>query len=488
MSGCATSTLTLYSDTRDKQGQDAQKAWAAVDLAGQLSIPRKNLKALLDEQLAVEDALWSAHRTARARELSYSWTLADFDRRVRARFAKLSGVTEEELQQRRNKLESTQESFQTIITNFSLVGQPPPKCDALLKEGGQAEALEEAKKLTTEAARIAVQQAIPRAVANCRTFDELQKLPTGGELGVARGQLKLEKEAIEQDEQKATALKAAFDDAQGKYTESTRALLGDPDDPKAKEDVSAAIKKLSDLVEKISKAQDAFSVKVLTEERLASLDGFLTTYQDIAAGKEVKDGNKVAIALAVFPDVREKARKALSDLQKPKLSALAIQKSVELAKLEAVQKDIGTRRQIVAELEGRVAALDAQLQSLASALAPFDKDSAIKTAAKKTLLEVMTEKGDAGFEMRTKLWGSTTRYLDAEGRLRAEAAKANYRISALSYERALTYSESSINQWKALIDPSVELMAMYGAAGLKSSDLIALFNSVTLLWIGAGVH
>ena len=60
LSGCASTSSSLphlYRPARDKQGQEASKAWGSVDLDAQLSVPRKNLKALLDEQLAVEDEL-----------------------------------------------------------------------------------------------------------------------------------------------------------------------------------------------------------------------------------------------------------------------------------------------------------------------------------------------------------------------------------------------------------------------------------------------
>jgi outer membrane protein TolC len=79
-------------------------------------------------------------------------------------------------------------------------------------------------------------------------------------------------------------------------------------------------------------------------------------------------------------------------------------------------------------------------------------------------------------------------FLDAEGRLRAEAGKTRYRMTALERERTLSIAESNINQWKALIDPSVDLMVAYGTSGLKSSDIQAFLNSLTLLWIGVGVN
>ena len=75
--------------------------------------------------------------------------------------------------------------------------------------------------------------------------------------------------------------------------------------------------------------------------------------------------------------------------------------------------------------------------------------------------------------------------MDAEGRLRAETGKAYYRISALEHEMALTYVDSGLKQWKALLDPSVELMALYAGSGVKVTEVTSFFNSVALLWIAA---
>lgn len=487
---CATAPLlsgcqTIYSPARDKQGQDAQKAWSEVDLASQVTVPRKNIKALLDEQLAMEDDIWSAFRTARARSMAHSWSLARLETEIESRLKFLAGsMSAVERKKNRDELTRAMASLQSIAESNALAGQPPPNCAALQTGKGLAEAHAAAEKLP-DPAKVTVAVNLDRASRECRSVANIAA--AGGAVGEAAAILEADKAALAADESAAERLKNAYATARRTYDESARTLLGDPSDPKAKEAVERAVTKLGNLVEAVKSAQDSFSTKLITEERLASLDGFLTTYKDVASGKGVEDGNKVAIALALFPDLRDKARTALRDLERPNLVPLAVQKNIELAKLEGAQRSIDLRRQVVAERQAQVAALDAQVEALDEAKGTF-KDAAVRDLLNKTLLEVMNEKSDKGLDTRVKLWRSTTRYLDAEGRLRAEAGKAPYRISALEHERALTLAESNINQWKALIDPSVELMAGYGAAGLKSSDLIALFNSLTLLWIAIGVN
>jgi len=488
LSGCASpgSGLHLYSPARDKQGQEVSKTWGAVDLSSQLSVPRKNLKALLDEQLAVEDEIWTAFRAAQARRLAQGETLSGWRGEMEGRLLMLAGnATTESLKADANDLKFANGSLRSINETRELAGLPPADCGKLGTPEGLAASQQAASKIESGDVRAVALATLSAAAPNCRAITGI--VAKGGELATASALLERDKAAVEGGKARAGALKSEYAAAKRTYDETALTLLGDPSDPTARASVDKAIAKLGALVDKIKAAQDTFSAKVLTEERLASLDGFLTSYKDVAAGKAVEDGNRFAIALAVFPDIRDKARKSLRDAQKPNLVPLTLQKNVELAKLQAAQKDIELREQVVAERMAQVDSLRAQAGALIAALEAFN-DASLRNQTGKSVLDVMSATGDSGLEARIKLWKASTKYLDAQGRLRAETNKAYYRISALEHEKVLTGVESGINQWKAVIDPSVELMAGYGAAGLKSSDLIQLFNAATLLWIGAGVN
>jgi hypothetical protein len=79
-------------------------------------------------------------------------------------------------------------------------------------------------------------------------------------------------------------------------------------------------------------------------------------------------------------------------------------------------------------------------------------------------------------------------YLDADSRLHAEIRKTNTRVRAMEHERALAAAESNVAQWNALITSGVGQLADFGASGIRPERITALINSLTLLWIGAGVN
>lgn len=497
LGGCSSSAWHLHSPAREKQGQESQKAWSEVDASSPLTVTRKNIKAWLDEQTAVEDAIWTAHRNSRAQSMAYGWTLERYRTELDDRLQALAGkLNPEDRKKQRASLRVANAGLASYNVNLQAIGQPPPDCEALLKPDGLANAQQAAAKIENPAHGAIIVGGLSSALGHCRVIHEVT-VKNGGELGSALALVAADELALDTDRKAAETLKNAYETAMKVYTESVQALIGNPEDDKTKQAVADAVKKLGDLVTNLSKAQDAFSTKFITEERLESLNGLLKTYDDVVAGKEVKDGNRIAIALALFPEIRMKASKALSDAKKPYLLPLAMQKNVELAKLDATNRAIDLRKQIIAERKTQVAAIDAQLDALTQARQAFQRQKSpsptntnavyeehpdLTPILRKTLVDVMNGT-EASLSMRTKLWRSTALFLDAEGRLRADVGKAFYRISALEHEQVLTYAESGLNQWKALIDPSVELIAAYSAAGVKVTDITGVLNSVTLLWI-----
>jgi hypothetical protein len=299
---------------------------------------------------------------------------------------------------------------------------------------------------------------------------------------------------LTEDEAKTATLRSNYKAALAEYERAASLLVVNPTENRDK--VDAALKRLGDLAQDLKNADDAFSLEFLSEERIASLDRFLSTYSDVVAGKGTEGGNRAAIALAVFPDLIDKARVALKDLEKPNLVPLVLQKNLEQTKLEAAQRDIQTRTRLISLRQAHVDGLTAQARAYKAADDALNAKGVTQRLATLKLREAMkpvsdkevTDDPDGLFESKQKLWKATALYLDAQGRLRANVGKTRYRVTALERERTLTYAESNVNQWKALIDPSVELMGAYGASGVKSSDIQSLFNSLTLLWIGVGVN
>lgn len=493
------SGIGLYSETRDKQGQAAKEAWSKVDLQAQLAVPRKNLQVLLDEQLLLEDELWSTRREALARAMAYGWTVDKFNTAVKEGFERVAGTGADLVALAKAQKDiATAAKVQAIQVTAPLsLGIPMPSCELIAasetdkKQQETLDKLEAAQPAGT--ARDTLTNAIKNSRGDCKVLVRgLHGVAVAGELGRASKALTDEQTALKDERKKADDARAEYQAALSEYEEAAAKLQKKSDDSVAK--VKEAMDRLAGVIDGLKSAEDVFSVQLVSEARIASLDRFLATYSDVLAGKGTpEDASKAAIALALFPDLVNKAQQSLKDLEKPNLVPLVIEKKVEQARLAAAERDIATRNSVIALRQAHYDLLLAQLDAYQRAQNWLGTAGAGTAKLVEVLQPVpntkdMSAAAKSQFESRKNLWMATSLYLDAEGRLRAEVGKTRYRITALVHEKALTYAESNIRQWQVLIDPSVEIMAMYGASGLKSSDIAAFINSLTLLWIAVGVN
>lgn len=488
LGGCA-----IYSETRDKQGQAAQASWSKAKdaLNAPVATARKNVQALLDEQLATEDSIWKFRRSQLAQALAFKSTLGDFNALVLSAQARVGEGANEALKKSLLDIERAHQSISSAQSSLALFGLTVPDCDKLTDEAKrQAFENNEVQAITDGNAKQAMMGVEPSLVIACKTLkDESDKPIISGELLAAKVALENEKAALDSDMKASEGAQSSYKAALAQYSAAADALLRDP--TSSRDTVTQALDKLAKLEGDLTKFQDAFSVKFVAQARLESLDRFLSTYKDIASGKAAPaDANRTAIALAVFSDLRDKATKALNDLENPNLVPLVTQKSIEQVKLAATQRDIDARQQLIAQRQAYFEAVAAQVDAYQRIADVLKLREVAVLGATTSLREALSPAAasDAAFETRVKLWRAVARYLDAEGRLRADAGKAQYRILALIHEQALTYAESNIAQWQALIDPSVQVLGDYAAAGLKTSDITAFLDSLALLWIGAGVH
>jgi hypothetical protein len=67
IAGCG--TIYVHSDVRQKQGEDATKAWNEIDLKSTFRAERENLAKLLDAELETQDRLALTVRDAELRKL-----------------------------------------------------------------------------------------------------------------------------------------------------------------------------------------------------------------------------------------------------------------------------------------------------------------------------------------------------------------------------------------------------------------------------------
>lgn len=521
LSGCSSTSgglsgARLYSAERDKQGQAAKEAWSKVDLKSQIEVPRQNLAKTLAEQIAIEEDIWMKRRGIQAGRMAGSWTVDEFRETAGAELLRVVGGADAHAAEGRareykgaaNKVETATNQLDGPINKMEASGIAPPPCSVAMDDAKLAE-YNKAKLQSVSEARAAIYAGSMKSlVTACETIASNQTAAAkaaGGELGKARRELADEEAALERAKVDADLLLTNLKTAQAEYEAAEKELKGNPGQTKDK--VNSALDKLRALVEELpgsvnpdAKAGDdkllkesAIATKLFSQERLDAINKFLENYDSVLKGDGTAAGsNRLAVALALFPDLQQKSQEALANADQPNLTPLILRKKIEQTKLDTANRDlermhtvIGLRRQIVTGLE-------AQLYAYQNAYEGSKQVN--KTIAKwSDALQPIEEKPGEPVPISVKnekvaAWKASSQFLEAEGRMRADVGQNYYRVYALQSEGALLYAESSIQQWKGLIDPSVDLLAQWGASGVTSNDVIQLFNSLMLLGIAIGVN
>ncbi len=486
--GCA-----MYSETRDKQGQAVQAAWTKVDLKSPIEVPRKNLAALLEEQLSIEDDLWATRRSEMASRMASTMTVAQFTAIVDQALADAlgTGTSSKDFQAALDNSDNAAQDLARAARGLSFASIEMPTCDVVSDKAKLDAFRENLLASASDKQKASWNGAESGIVTACKSQADAAAVSTNsGEAGVAFRALKHERDAVQADRIKAQALADDLQQAQAEYKAQADALASKPGTSDA--DVKAALAKFEKADKAIESAQNSFAILAHSKAELDSIKQFLATYDDVSQGKGAPDGsNRAVIALALFPALADKAKKALADAEKPNLLPLVIEKNIQQQNLEAAQREVARRMKVIALLQSQVDLTIAEgdsFQQMKDSLA----DPLIK-AHPGDLLRVLLQPYDPNAspairQAKENAWRASSRYLDVWGRQRAEIGKNRYRISALANEKPIAFAESSINQWKVLIDPSVELMADFGASGVKTSDIKDFLNSVMLLAIAIGVN
>ena len=518
LSGCGSTSgglsgARLYSPERDKQGQAAKEAWSKVDLKSQIEVPRQNLAKTLAEQVATEEEIWIKRRDIQATRMAGSWTVIAFRETIGDQLVRVVGGADaaaaearaQTYQEGANAVETATQQLDGPINKMAASGVAPPPCSVAIDSAKLAEYSKTKLQLVSTDRAAIYAGSLGGLVEDCKKValnQEVVAKAAGGELGKARTELADETDALERERVAADLLLTDLKAAQAEYEAAEKELKGNPTQTKDK--VNAALDRLRVLVGKLPASgnpdaaiggdkllEGAIATKLFSQERLDSINKFLETYDSVAKGDGAAAGsNRLAIALALFPDLQQKSQEALANAERPNLTPLVLRKNIEQTKLDTANRDlerrqtvIGLRRQIVTSLEGQLYAYHDAYKGtqkipngrLSEALQPVEEKPG------KTVPDsVRSEKVAA--------WKAASQFLEAEGRMRADVGQNYYRVYALQSEGALLYAESSIQQWKGLIDPSVDLIAQWGASGVTSNDAIQLFNSLMLLGVAIGVN
>ena len=90
LSGCG--SMHLYSETRDKQGQAAVKAWKEVSFTDFFAAERANRAKLLDEELQASKELFASDRDLEIVKLVSGVPISDYPTRFNLRLTNLAGT------------------------------------------------------------------------------------------------------------------------------------------------------------------------------------------------------------------------------------------------------------------------------------------------------------------------------------------------------------------------------------------------------------
>lgn len=506
LSGC--SSMRLYSETRDKQGQDLKKTWADVDLKGYFSVQREERKKLLQAELDSVTAHVMAVREATLRKIVNNPVEGSTDGLVqliqsaidtRAGVGKEIGggsaqpheeqakTVQEQLSKWRKANITLQKSRASQEINrlwLAADGVEKFACSSFGPEGAV-----EKWKITNEKNKNLRDEVDPFlddlklwCDKEAEGVEALGAVNTsfGGTLATDWREIAEDEAAFEKSKAFAQKAIASYKEAAQAYEEAVKANAASP---KPSEEVTKAAAKLKAVLNALVTAQDGFAKEAIAKERVDTLNDLL---EKVERSKDPgADVGRTEVVVLLLPKIADDA-KALSDLTKttPK-DALLIRRDIERGRADAARIEVTYQEQRIAlgraHFNSRVEET-ILLQRAKSTLArTTGKDFAKKEFPK--AMAAATAKAD-----KVALYDGAARFLDAIGRQHAETRKLELLRIEATNERAINYAEINTRLWTSLIDSVVGQASDYSGGGIKTSDIKDLIQSIALLWIGSGVN
>jgi hypothetical protein len=479
LAGCG--SFRLYNETREKQGTTAKDAWAKVDLGAMVTTERANLKKLLDLELETQDQLATGIRNNRLRALVEGKVGEGLVAPTNDLLVRLVGDGGfQTVSTNRRKVASRREAFEGLLPI------PAPSCDDV-NDGRIPPAVATAMSGLSAGRKAAVTFLIQELDAACKeqgaAADAMEVYKTfGGEMQKAVAQYESDKKALDTIRNEAAPLKKKYLEARAAYDEAVAAYERDSTLlAKVQEKANAVREAAAGLAE----LQDAFSIQLLSEGRLKSIDSFFKTVASTDPKADLpKDANRTAAALALLPDLVDKSRESLAEAKKPLTFPLLMRRNYEQLRLEAATREIAAREAMVALSRELADAIYAEASQLSMASTSFTTAGLSGTSTD----TVLAAFGSSDKNKKEQLYDGAARYLDALNRLEARRYKLEYMRLAATHELSLTYSEVNLKQWEALIGTTVNQVADYSAGGIKAQDITDLINAAALIYIGVGVN
>jgi hypothetical protein len=492
--GCA--GIRPYSEVRDKQATAAADAWKDVNLKAEMTAHRENLNALLQAEKAAQDEVGNSVRNFRLRVMVSDKPMNDsLLKPLGQRMLRLHGGTIDQaaLDEYRVRHEEAIIQIPRSQAAFKSAGLTAPDCDAFTKPAGwkNGDPLTVPDSVQKEVAAVedpGVQRELKRFLedlaAQC-AYASLASHVSGSaskdsELGKAWSQYQDDIAWLAADRDKANAAKHDYDVALREYDKAIKRGVSD----------STLLQKVKDKLAELQKLTgNPFAEKILSEEKLKSLNDYLTSVTTYEPGKGFpNEASKAARATALLPELADTIRSASASSNKPLVAPYLLMKNHEQLKLHAITRDLNARKQIVAASRAICESISAEVLQLQDARRLLDSNTLVSRQGGKSVQMLL--KGGPGIsaEDKRQVLEASVLYLDALGRLEPSRYKLEYERIAAFHERTLAYSEVNAQQWENLIGVSLSQLSEYGGGGLKHDEIVGFLNALGIIWIGAGVN
>lgn len=528
LSGCT--GLRLYSETRDKQGQAASKAWSEVDLRGFFAVERENRAKVLEQELSTSQRRIAADRDLEVRQLAKA-PVAQFpcyyDRRLSTMARQVAIDDEKRLEQLvkdpcpmlpaeeiKNITDATLNARSALRSIGSFTGNlerrqsfwrqkgiPIFGCPDLLAVDFKASAasanvqpgligvwmVENAEQARQNFGDLRAAASICSSIrdAGAKYRKALAAFPKG-DLKTRVSILEGSEEALAEEHKTLSARQSDYAKALADYKKEVEAQRQGKSTAEKVKDLAAKVEQAIDAIEKV---QVFLSEKFLSEERIKRIDELLGRIKE---GKQpAEDASKTEISIFYLPMLADDIR-AIEAAQKGRGAVpLLIKRDIEQARLNAATTVLAAK---TLDIELQRAAIESSLTEIRSIL---DARATFLTAPKGDNEPLGLDSVPTPFfsswdklsnRQKYALLQSASLYLDSVGRQRAITERLDRTRFALALEEASSLSEVNASMWTSLIGASVAQAAEYSALGLKASDFQGILSTLGILWIGYGTN
>ncbi|USX15317.1 hypothetical protein NHH88_05890 [Oxalobacteraceae bacterium OTU3CAMAD1] len=498
LTGCG--NLRLYSDVRDKQGQEAKKAWDAVDFDTTVKTERENLKKLLVAERNLNAKLQIAIRDQRLRFMVASNLKDGLVDQINSLHETLSGIDDAsnsvklfiDTANRPPDFSSLQDEFKQFnLGEASCRYAPPAKASEEMadelanvdeKKSAQAKALyERLKKLCS---------------INSSKF-EVSLKPKGLLLQYIKDRDKAA-DSLNSFKNNVNELKENYTTARKVFDSQEKASPIE----KVKK-VKAAAEKLLAAAQALNASPSPVAQQFIASENIAAISDFAKAVSETPSdpGKITADAKSAAVALVIIPGLLDEATKAADDKRAMRALPLQMRADYEQLRLAAASRDIVSREQVVQLHKDLVQATLKEVLQLSLAyrelnLAPARETKLAKPDAKSVgeplvkwlALPVTDLISKATPIEKQRFYTSAGLYLDVLSRLEAERFFILAQIDNAKYERGLAYAEINAKQWTSLIGLSVRQVSDSTADGIKTERVVSILNTLGLWSTAYGVN